>query len=226
MRSNGKIYSTTESKNNRWLTSLHKAFIPEGLIKSSQNAVNGLFKEHDIQGEIIQQSPKWAQFTIISLIGTATFAISWLAIAKTDEVVTVTGKLEPLGSVRVVQMPLGGIASEILVQDGDEVKAGQVVMRLDAETTQQRLNSLHESQRLKTLQLSLKEIELEQYLLINTEEESMITKNLELQETIVDRFNTLNKQGGASEIQYLQQKNRSLELEGKLKQVRVERLRQ
>ena len=54
----------------------------------------------------------------------------------------------------------------------------------------------------------------------------MITKNLELQETIVDRFNTLNKQGGASEIQYLQQKNRSLELEGKLKQVRVERLRQ
>ena len=43
--------------------------------------------------------------------------------------VTVTGKLEPLGSVRVVQMPLGGIASEILVQDGDEV-AGQVVMRL------------------------------------------------------------------------------------------------
>ena len=226
MRSNGKIYSTTESKNNRWLTSLHKAFIPEGLIKSSQNAVNGLFKEHDIQGEIIQQSPKWAQFTIISLIGTATFAIGWLAIAKTDEVVTVTGKLEPLGSVRVVQMPLGGIASEILVQDGDEVKAGQVVMRLDAETTQQRLNSLQESQRLKTLQLSLKEIELEQYLLINTEEESMITKNLELQETIVDRFNTLNKQGGASEIQYLQQKNRSLELEGKLKQVRVERLRQ
>ena len=160
------------------------------------------------------------------MIGTATFAISWLAIAKTDEVVTVTGKLEPLGSVRVVQMPLGGIASEILVQDGDEVKAGQVVMRLDAETTQQRLNSLQESQRLKTLQLSLKEIELEQYLLINTEEESMITKNLELQETIVDRFNTLNKQGGASEIQYLQQKNRSLELEGKLKQVRVERLRQ
>ena len=54
-------------------------------------------------------------------------------------------------------------------------------MRLDAETTQQRLNSLQESQRLKTLQLSLKEIELEQYLLINTEEESMITKNLELQ---------------------------------------------
>ena len=72
MRSNGKIYSTAESKNNRWLTSLHKAFIPEGLIKSSQNAVNGLFKEHDIQGEIIQQSPKWAQFATISLIGTAT----------------------------------------------------------------------------------------------------------------------------------------------------------
>ena len=31
--------------------------------------------------------------------------IGWLAIAKTDEVVTVTGKLEPLGSVQVIQMP-------------------------------------------------------------------------------------------------------------------------
>ena len=81
MRSNDKIYSTTESKNNRWLTSLHKTFFPEGLIKSSQNAVNRLFKEHDTQGNY-SQSPKWAQFTIISLIGTATFANGWLQLLK------------------------------------------------------------------------------------------------------------------------------------------------
>ena len=30
-------------------------------------------------------------------------------------------------------MPVGGIASDILVKDGEDVKAGQVVMRLDAE---------------------------------------------------------------------------------------------
>ena len=57
----------------------------------------------------------------VELIGTATFAVAWLAIAKTDEIVSVTGKLEPLGSVQEIQMPTGGIASKILVKDGDEV---------------------------------------------------------------------------------------------------------
>ena len=33
-------------------------------------------------------------------MGTATFAIGWLAIAKTDEVVTVTGKLSRLAPCR------------------------------------------------------------------------------------------------------------------------------
>ena len=81
----------------------------------------------------------------------------WLAFAKTDEVVTVTGKLEPLGSVQNIQMPLGGIASEILVKDGEEVEAGQVVMKLDAEMTQKRLESLQENYKLKNIQLNLKQ---------------------------------------------------------------------
>ena len=88
-------------------------------------------------------------------------------------------------------MHVGGIASEILVQDGEEVKAGQVVMRLDAETTQQRFNSLQESQRLKTQQLALKEKELKQYLLLNQEEEKMLMQNLDLQKVILDRYNSL-----------------------------------
>ena len=91
-----------------------------------------------------------AQSTIWSLMGTATFAISWLPSLKRMK--WSAGKLEPLGSVQVIQMPVGGIASEILVQDGKKQRA--VVMRLDAETTQQRLSSLQESQRLKTQQLA------------------------------------------------------------------------
>ena len=79
--------------------------------------------------------------TTYGLMGTAAFAVGWLALAKTDEVVTVSGKLEPLGSVQEIQMPLGGIASEILVKDGEDVTAGQVLMRLDAETNQQTTKS-------------------------------------------------------------------------------------
>ena len=123
-------------------------------------------------------------------------------------------------------MPVGGIASEILVKDGEEVKAGQVVMRLDAETNQQRLDSLQENQILKQRQLTLKQTELDQYLLLNNEEENMLERNLELQNEILSRYKTLNEDGAASELQYLQQQNKVAEVNGKLNQIRVDRLRQ
>ena len=139
-------------------------------IKSAQDFAEGFFKERATEGEAIKQSPRWMRSTTWGLMGTAVFAVSWLALATTDEVVTVSGKLEPLGSVQDIQMPVGGIASEILVEDGEEVKAGQILMQLDAETTQQRLKSLKESQTFKTNQLNLKEIELKQYQLLSDEE--------------------------------------------------------
>ena len=55
-------------------------------------------------------------------MGSALFGLGWLSIAKTDEVITVVGKLKPLGSVQDIQMPVGGIASEILVNEGEEAK--------------------------------------------------------------------------------------------------------
>ena len=195
-------------------------------IKSAQDLVEGLFKERDTEGEVIQQSPRWMRATTWGLIGTATFAIGWLSFAKTDEVVTVSGKLEPLGSVQVIQMPVGGIASEILVKDGDEVKKGQIVMQLDAETTQQKLDSLKESQRLKTTQLALKQTELQQYLLLNDEETRMLARNLELQKEVLSRYKMLNEQGATAELQYLEQLNKVAETDGRLRQARVERYRQ
>ena len=196
------------------------------LIRSTQDTVEKFFKERESGGEIIQQSPKWIQATTLTLMGTATFAIGWLALAKTDEVVTVTGKLEPIGSVQEIQLPLGGIASEILVKDGEEVKEGQVLMQLDAETTQQRLNSLQESQKLKTTQLELKKIELKQYLMLNYEEISMLERNVELQEEVLRRYKDLYKQGATSELQYLERLNQVAELDGRLRQTRVDQLRQ
>ena len=195
-------------------------------IRSTQDFIERIFKERDSEGEAIQQSPQWMRATTWGLIGTAGFAISWLALATTDEVVTVSGKLEPLGSVKDIQMPLGGIASEILVEDGEEVKAGQVLMQLDAETTQQRLNSLEENLKLKTNQLVLKQTELEQYQLLIDEEIRMLERNLKLQKEVLGRYEYLNRQGATSELQYLERLNIVNETEGRLKQSRIERLRQ
>ena len=195
-------------------------------IKSAQDFVERIFKERETEGEAIQQSPRWMRATTWSLIGTAGFAISWLALATTDEVVTVSGRLEPLGSVQDIQMPLGGIASEVLVEDGEEVKAGQVLMQLDAESTQQQLDSLEESRKLKINQLALKQTELKQYQLLSDEEIKMLERNLELQKAVMRRYEALYRQGAASELQHLERLNIVAETEGRLSQARVERLRQ
>ena len=199
---------------------------PSELIKKAQELIEQLFVEQEGEGEVIQQSPIWMRATTWGLMGTATFAVAWLAIAKTDEIVSVTGKLEPLGSVQEIQMPTGGIASKILVKDGDEVSAGDVVMRLDGEATEQRLNSLQESKKLKIQQLELKQIELRQYLLLNDEETKTLTNNLRLQKEILSRYENLNKQGAASELQYLEQLYRVEEISGNLSQARIDRVRQ
>ena len=199
---------------------------PARFLKNAQNSLEQLFNERDTEGEVIRQSPIWMRATTWGLMGTAAFAVGWLAIAKTEEIVTVTGKLEPLGSVQEIQMPLGGIASAILVKDGEEVKAGQVVMRLDAETTQQQLDSFQESFKLKSKQLELKKIELEQYLLLNNEEVTMLKQNLSLQKQILARYKRLSEQGATAELQYLQQLNTVAEVNGKLKQTIVDRKRQ
>ena len=159
-------------------------------IKTTQDFVERAFQQRDTAGEVIQQSPLWMQASTWGLMSTAGFAIGWLALATTDEVVTVSGKLEPLGSVQDIQMPLGGIASEILVEEGEEVKAGQVLMQLDAETTKQRLDSLKISQRLKTNQLELKQTELKQHQLLSDEEIRMLERNLAFKR-VLNRYDIL-----------------------------------
>ncbi len=196
------------------------------ILKNFQNLIHNKLDQSQNKGEILQQSNLWIRSTSLGLICSAVFGIGWVALAKTDEVIIVSGKLEPIGSVQNVQMPLGGIASEILVEEGEEVSKGQIVMKLDAENTRQRLKSLREGERLKTSQLQYKLLELEKYLQLNSEEIEMLTKTLLLQEDILARFDYLKSRGAVAELQYLEQMNRVNEIKGKLKQSKVERLRQ
>ena len=195
-------------------------------IDFAKNLFSKSLKKQSISADIVKQSNFWVRSTILGLMGSTVFGIGWLAVAKTDEIVTVSGKLEPIGSVQEIQMPLGGIASEILVKDGQEVKTGQILMRLDAETTQQRVSSLIESQKLIRRQLDLKDTELEKYLLANDEERYMLKRNLDLQEKILSKFSELIENGATSELQYLQQMNKVNEVKGQLRQSEVNRLRQ
>jgi HlyD family secretion protein len=175
----------------------------------------------------------WMRAVLWSLMVTSAFAVGWLALAKTEEIVVAPGKLEPIGAVKEVQMPIGAISKQILVKDGDQVKAGQVVMRLDTEASGQKQLSLRQSQQLKQNQLRtkidqfrLKQLELSRYLDLNSEELQKQQKTLALDKEIMARLDFLAKEGAAGELQYLQQRNKVQEGEGQLMQTRMDRLRQ
>ncbi|MDY6994227.1 MAG: HlyD family type I secretion periplasmic adaptor subunit [Pseudomonadota bacterium] len=58
-------------------------------------------------------------------------AVIWAHHAEIDEVTRGVGKVIPSRQVQVVQNLEGGIISEILIQEGDIVDAGQILLRID-----------------------------------------------------------------------------------------------
>ena len=107
---------------------------PGALVRAAQNAIERRVQTN--REELgLQQSRVLVRTIIWVLLGTTGAAIAWLALAKTDEVVVAPGKLEPVGDVKTVQMPVGGVLEQILVKDGQRVQQGQILLRLDNEAT-------------------------------------------------------------------------------------------
>ncbi len=175
---------------------------------------------------VLQQGRFWMRTVTWSLIGTTVFGVAWLALARTEEIVVAPGQLEPIGSVQDIQMPVGGVADQILVKEGDRVKAGQVLMKLDTEASEEQRLSLEKSIDLKQEQLKLKEKEKLNYMQFNQEEVIMLENNLELHSEILERYEQLEAAGAQSELQYLNQRNVVEETRGKLLQTKADRLRQ
>jgi hemolysin D len=198
---------------------------PGALVRAAQNAIERRVQTN--REELGLQQSRFLVRTIIwVLLGTSSAALAWLALAKTDEVVVAPGKLEPVGDVKTVQMPVGGVLDQILVKDGQRVRQGQILMRLDNEATVDREGSIRAGIAAKQQQLRLKKVELNRYLNLNDTEQQVLRRNLELENQILRRLESLQKNGATSELQYLQQRNKVREVEGEIEKNAVDRLRQ
>jgi len=175
---------------------------------------------------VLSPSRFWASTTSWGLILTTGFGISWLALARTEEVVVAPGKLEPIGVVKEIRLPVGGVVSGVLVKEGQRVVAGQPLLQLDKETTEDRRSSLERRVVLKQEQLELKEEERQKSLDLNDTQQKSLKRNLFLETEILRRLEALNKEGGVAELQYLNQRNKVQEIAGKLDETKVDRLRQ
>lgn len=68
----------------------------------------------------------WALLTLLVLLAV------WMVAGRLDIVAVAQGKLVPQSYVKIVQPAESGIVKEILVKEGDTVRAGQVLMRMES----------------------------------------------------------------------------------------------
>ena len=68
--------------------------------------------------------------------------IAWAAFGRLDIVAVADGKLVPSSYLKIVQPAEQGIVKEILVREGEPVRAGQVLIRMDAALTEADVKSI------------------------------------------------------------------------------------
>lgn len=72
---------------------------------------------------------RWVLWLLLSLVFVL---LGWAAFGRLDIVAVAQGKLVPLSRIKIVQPVEAGVVKDILVEEGQAVKQGQVLMRMDA----------------------------------------------------------------------------------------------
>lgn len=120
------------SKNNNVFSSHGGASLPRARARFLAQAIQ--LEEHEPAG-IINAAIYFTAFILIA-------AIVWATLTKVDEVTSTRGEIVPAGLIHDVQHLEGGIVSEILVRNGDQVQSGDLLLRFAPPASQSELQQL------------------------------------------------------------------------------------
>ena len=96
----------------------------------------GMHGKHDMQymrslsAAAVHRTPRYLILLILIIAAFFAAAIGWMAWAKIDVVIRGSGKVSPASQIQNVQSLEGGIIEEILVLEGQSVKAGQPLIKI------------------------------------------------------------------------------------------------
>ncbi len=85
----------------------------------------------DLRTAARQGPRRSANLLLFTIVLAFAAAITWASRAPLDEVTIGTGRVIPSSHIQVVQNLEGGILSEILIREGEIVKEGQILLRID-----------------------------------------------------------------------------------------------
>ena len=184
--------------------------------KNFKKKVKKTFSKLEIHNINLRQSNFFIRSLTWGLISTSGLTISWLAFAYTEEIVIVKGKLEPIGDVKIINIPSGGVVKNILVKNGEEVSKDQILLVLDNEILKENVNSLENQIKQKKVELELKKEEKIKLIELYKNKLRFLRNEFELQENIKKRFKELFEEGAISELNFLEKVSEINSLEGKI----------
>ncbi|MPQ95992.1 HlyD family efflux transporter periplasmic adaptor subunit [Thioclava sp. JE_KL1] len=122
---------------------------------SSSRAIDPSF----IDGTHRRQTLKVARNTIRLVAGCVLIALIWAGFAQIDEVTRGDGRVVPLSRLQSIQSLEGGIISKLMVHEGDLVKPGQILVKMDP--TQARSDYLQTKSEMEVLEAEIARLQAE-----------------------------------------------------------------
>lgn len=112
---------------------------------------------NSLNSAIMQKSPKKLRLILWFWIFTVTCFLAWAYFSEIDEIVRGEGKVIPSNENKIIQNLEGGIIDYIYVKQGDFVKKGDILIRIDNQKSMADLKSTNA----KKIELEAKRIRLE-----------------------------------------------------------------
>jgi adhesin transport system membrane fusion protein len=110
-----------------------------------------------LSSAVLEKHPKKLHVVLIFWSVTILFFLLWAAFSEIDEIARGSGDVIPSNENQVVQNLEGGIVEEILIKEGDIVKQGDVLLKINNEKS----ISTYQSNEVKAMALKAKIIRLE-----------------------------------------------------------------
>ncbi len=120
----GKLSRKAGKVGTPWLEKLFGRWLGSSQHDSSQWG-------NDADWARIQQQPIRARMLLYAVAVSLVALLVWAAYAELDEITRGSGRVIPASQLQVIQSVDGGVVQEILVKEGQVVREGEVLMRVD-----------------------------------------------------------------------------------------------
>ena len=167
------------------------------MFKKIKNLINHQSNRDEFDDSKLSQLKIWNTSLMFSIISSLSFALIFAFMAKIDEVVVARGEIQALGAERPIKSKISGIIDKVLINEGDQVNKGQLLISINKESLEANLVAL-------------------------IKEKTNLEKALDLQREIINRARDVYDSGAISLLEIMRLEKIFLEINSNLERKKSE----